>query len=163
VSAAGDARNRVVRAAIGVGSNLGDPVENVERGLAALAGLGTVVARSSLYRSQPWGGVEQPAFVNAAALLDTRLSARALLDGLGEIERALGRTATLRWGPRVIDLDILTYGGLAIREEGLIVPHERLFERSFVLGPLAEIDPAFEAAFAALPAAALLGLERIGS
>jgi 2-amino-4-hydroxy-6-hydroxymethyldihydropteridine diphosphokinase len=152
-----------VRAAIGLGSNMGDPVENVERGLAALTALGTVVARSSLYRSPPWGGVEQASFINAAALLDTRLSARALLKELKAIERVLGRTRAVRWGPRVIDLDILTYGGLAIREEGLVVPHERLFERGFVLGPLAEIEPEFEAAFAALPAAALAGLERIGS
>ena len=163
MSAAGEVREELVRAAIGLGSNLGDPIANVERGFAALAGLGTVSARSSLYRSAPWGGVEQPPFVNAAALLDTRLTARSLLDALGEIERALGRTPSVRWGPRVIDLDILTYGGLAIHEAGLVVPHERLFERAFVLGPLAEIDAAFAAAFAALPPGALVGLERIGS
>ncbi len=152
-----------VRAGIGLGSNLGDPVANVERAIEALADLGVVVARSSLYRSEPWGVREQPAFVNAAALLETRLTARELLAGLKAIERALGRTETVRWGPRVIDLDILTYGGLTVREEGLVVPHERLFERAFALGPLAEIDAGFAPAFAALPAAVRAGLERIGT
>ncbi len=153
----------IVRAGIGLGSNLGDAVANVERGFAALARVGTVVARSSLYRSEAWGVEEQPAFVNAAALVDTRLAPLELLAGLKAIERALGRTATFRWGPRVIDLDILTYGGLTVREQGLVVPHERLFERAFALGPLAEIDPAYAAAFADLPAGVRAGLERIGT
>ncbi len=131
--------------------------------MTELATLGDVVARSSLYRSAPWGVLDQAPFVNAAALLETGLPARELLRRLKTIERNLGRKATVRWGPRVIDLDILTYGALTIREEGLIVPHERLFERAFALGPLAEIDPAFAPAFAALPPDARQGLERIGT
>jgi 2-amino-4-hydroxy-6-hydroxymethyldihydropteridine diphosphokinase len=150
-------------AAIGIGSNLGDAAGNVERAIEALAELGTVTARSSFYRTKAWGVVDQPDFVNAAALLETALAPEALLAALKAIERSLGRSETFRWGPRVIDLDILTYGGQTIRSAGLVVPHERLFERAFALGPLAEIDPAFDAAFGALPAAEREGLERIGS
>jgi len=152
----------VVRAAIGIGSNVGDPAANVERAIAALGGVGRVVARSHLYRSEPWGVREQPNFVNAAALLETALTPRELLEKLKELERALGRTPGVRWGPRVIDLDILTYGDVAVREEGLTVPHERLYERAFALGPLSEIDVAFADAFDALPREAREALERIG-
>jgi 2-amino-4-hydroxy-6-hydroxymethyldihydropteridine diphosphokinase len=163
VSVPGKQAAGVVRSAIGIGSNLGNPVANVTRAFTELAKLGAVVARSSLYRSEPWGVLDQPPFVNAAVLLETSLPPRELLRKLKAIERNLGRRATVRWGPRVIDLDILTYGSLTIREAGLIVPHERLFERAFALGPLAEIDPAFAPAFAALPADARRGLERIGT
>jgi 2-amino-4-hydroxy-6-hydroxymethyldihydropteridine diphosphokinase len=153
----------VALARIGIGSNVGDAVANIERALAALSRAGTVVARSSLYRSKAWGVTEQADFINAAALLETDLAPRALLGELKAIEAELGRVATFRWGPRVIDLDILAYGDLIVREEGLIVPHERLFERAFALGPLAEIDPSFGPAFEALPAAERHGLERIGT
>ena len=150
-------------ARIGLGSNLGDAAQNVERAMAMLGRFGPVLARSALYRSKAWGVEEQPDFINAAALVETALAPRALLAGLQTLERELGRTETFRWGPRVIDLDILAYDDRRIREDGLIVPHERLFERAFALGPLAEIDPAFEGAFAALPARAREGLERIGT
>ncbi len=150
-------------AAIGLGSNLGDPAGNVERALAALASLGQVTARSGLYRSAAWGETAQPDFVNAAALLETPLAPEALLAGLKELEARLGRVESYRWGPRAIDLDILTYGDLAIDEPDLIVPHARLFERAFALAPLAEIAPAFEAAYAALPAADRASVQRIPS
>lgn len=130
-------------AAIGLGSNLGDPRANVERAIVALGGLGTLTARSSLYGSAPWGVADQPAFVNAAVLLETALSPAALLAELKRLEAELGRTPTYRWGPRVLDLDILTYGDLRIAEPDLVVPHPRLAERAFALAPLAEIDPAY--------------------
>jgi len=150
-------------ARIGLGSNVGDAAANVRRAIDSLAALGTVAARSSLYRSEPWGLPDQPDFVNAAALLQTALEPRALLAALKSIEHVMGRVETQRWGPRVIDLDILAYDDLEMREPGLTIPHERLFERAFALVPLAEIDPAFQAANERLPAEARASVRRIAA
>ncbi len=141
----------MTRAAIGLGSNEGDAGAHVRDGLERLAELGTVLARSALYRSEPWGVAEQAAFVNAAALVETALAPRALLRALKQIERDAGRVPTYRWGPRVLDLDILAYGDEQIDEPGLTIPHARLNERAFALVPLAEIDPRFAALRDALP------------
>ena len=130
---------------IGIGSNLADPRAQVEAALRALQELPQtrLLRRSRLYRSAPWGQVEQPEFVNAAALLQTALAPNALLDALLGIERMAGRTRDgSRWGPRVLDLDILLYGGRVIDEHGLRVPHPHLAERAFVLMPLAEVASA---------------------
>lgn len=140
-----------MRAAIGIGSNLGDPPANVRRAFSALARAGKVVATSRLYASKPWGKTDQPDFCNAVALLETRLSARDLLEELKSLERELGRIPGERWGPRLIDLDILTYGDQQVDEEDLRIPHPRLYERAFALVPLAEVEPSYEAAVAALP------------
>jgi len=140
-------------ARIGLGSNLGDPAGNLERAIAALATLGSVTACSSFYRSAPWGVTDQPEFLNAAVLMETELSPRELLAGLKRLETELGRTESYRWGPRIVDLDILAYDDLSVDEPDLIVPHPRLLERAFALAPLAEIDPAYEAALQRLPAA----------
>ncbi|HEX3464184.1 MAG TPA: 2-amino-4-hydroxy-6-hydroxymethyldihydropteridine diphosphokinase, partial [Candidatus Elarobacter sp.] len=99
-------------AAIGIGSNAGDACAHVRDAFDRLADLGTVAARSPLYRTEPWGVTDQPPFVNAAASLDTTLPPRALLAELKRIEAEAGRVPTYRWGPRVLDLDILTYGDL---------------------------------------------------
>jgi 2-amino-4-hydroxy-6-hydroxymethyldihydropteridine diphosphokinase len=93
---------------------------------------------------------DQPDFVNAAALLDTELSPRDLLTALKRLELELGRVETYRWGPRTIDLDILAYDDLTLREPGLSIPHPHLNERAFALIPLAEIDPTFASAAARL-------------
>jgi 2-amino-4-hydroxy-6-hydroxymethyldihydropteridine diphosphokinase len=138
-------------AAIGLGSNLDNPPGKVRAAMDALRRLGTVRARSRLYASKPWGKTNQPDFCNAAVLLDTRLTPRELLAGLKELERELGRVPGERWGPRVIDLDILTYGEERIELPDLQIPHPRLHERAFALVPLAEVDPRFQAAVAALP------------
>jgi 2-amino-4-hydroxy-6-hydroxymethyldihydropteridine diphosphokinase len=148
-------------ARIGLGSNVGDAVANVEGALVTLAELGTVTARSALYRSAAWGVTEQPDFINAAALLETDLAPRPLLDALKALEARLGRVETFRWGPRTIDLDILAYDALAVAEPGLTIPHERLAERAFALAPLAEIDAGFVPAYAALSAAQRAGVQRI--
>ena len=140
------------RAYVGLGSNLGDSIAAVERALAALESLGTVVRHSSLYRTAPWGKLDQPDFVNAVALLETTLSPRDLLAALKNIESQLGRIETERWGPRAIDLDLLTYDELLIEEPGLIVPHPQLTARAFVLVPLAEIDESYVAGRDRLPA-----------
>jgi 2-amino-4-hydroxy-6-hydroxymethyldihydropteridine diphosphokinase len=148
-------------ARIGLGSNLGDPAGNLERAIVALEALGSVAARSSFYRSAPWGVTDQPEFVNAAVLLETELSPRELLAGLKRLETELGRTESYRWGPRVVDLDILAYDALTVDEPDLIVPHPRLLERAFALAPLAEIDPAYAEALERLPAAARAEVRRL--
>jgi 2-amino-4-hydroxy-6-hydroxymethyldihydropteridine diphosphokinase len=132
---------------IGIGSNLGDPEKQVRAAIEALQRLPrtTFVRASRLYRTAPWGRADQPGFVNAAASLSTDLSPRELLDALLAIERAHGRTRDgERWGPRVIDLDILVYGDARIDEPGLHVPHPHLAERAFALLPLADLDPDLE-------------------
>jgi 2-amino-4-hydroxy-6-hydroxymethyldihydropteridine diphosphokinase len=140
-----------MRAAIGLGSNLGNPRRNVRRAIQALTEAGSVVAASRLYASKPWGKTGQPDFCNAVVLIDTDQAPGELLATLKRLERRLGRTPGERWGPRVIDLDILTYGDQVIEEPDLQIPHPRLHERAFALVPLAEVDPRFEAAVAALP------------
>jgi 2-amino-4-hydroxy-6-hydroxymethyldihydropteridine diphosphokinase len=129
---------------IGLGSNLADPHAQVERALSVLGDLPhtRLLRRSRLYRSAPWGRADQPEFVNAVAEIETELSARVLLGALLAIERSAGRERdATRWGPRVLDLDILVYGDQLIDEPGLHVPHPHLHERAFVLLPLAEIVP----------------------
>ena len=132
---------------VGLGSNLDGPARQIETALGMLEAIDQtrIVASSSLYRSAPLGGIEQPDFVNAAALLVTRLGARDLLEQLQEIERARGRErGDVHWGPRVLDLDLLAYDGLSIDEPGLSVPHPGIALRNFVLLPLREIAPDFE-------------------
>jgi 2-amino-4-hydroxy-6-hydroxymethyldihydropteridine diphosphokinase len=128
----------MTRAYVGLGANLGDREATIRAALAELPGL---VAVSELRETDPVGVVDQPAFLNAAAALETELSARELLDALLAIERELGRERRERWGPRTIDLDLLLYGDELIDEPGLTVPHPRLHERRFALEPLADLDP----------------------
>jgi 2-amino-4-hydroxy-6-hydroxymethyldihydropteridine diphosphokinase len=132
-----------VKAVVALGSNLEDPEGQVRRGFAELAQMPDtrVTARSHLYRTAPIGFADQPAFVNACALVETRLPARTLLDNLLEIEKRHGRVRSMPNGPRTLDLDIVLYGGATIGEPGLTVPHPRAHERAFVLAPLAEIWP----------------------
>lgn len=137
-----------IQACIGLGANIGHPAAAVRTAIAALAELPDtrVLASSRLYRTPAWGGVAQPDYVNAAVLLETRLSPEALLHELLSIERRAGRlrnseTASAKWGPRALDLDLLLYGNHAIHRAGLRVPHPYLHERAFALVPLAEIAP----------------------
>jgi 2-amino-4-hydroxy-6-hydroxymethyldihydropteridine diphosphokinase len=141
-----DAR-RLIPAYVALGSNLDDPRSQVERAFAALGQLPRThcVLRSSLYRSPPFGPVEQPGFVNAVAGLLTELDPQALLAGLQELEVRLGRARpVVRWGPRRIDLDLLVHGVTRIATPGLEVPHPGIAARAFVLVPLAEIAPDLE-------------------
>jgi 2-amino-4-hydroxy-6-hydroxymethyldihydropteridine diphosphokinase len=140
-----------IRAAIGIGSNVGDSIVVVHEAFVRLAQVGEIVARSPLYRTTPWGVSDQPPFVNAVALVDTVLPPRDLLAALKRIEADEGRVTTYRWGPRVLDLDILTYGELVVDEPDLVIPHARLRERAFALVPLAEIDDRFAPLRDALP------------
>jgi len=128
---------------IGLGSNLGDPGRQVSGAVSALAGIpGTsVIRRSSLYRSRPYGVLEQPDFINAAVMVDTTLGPRELLRQLLRIEDEQGRDRDVpRWGPRILDLDLLVYGGEQIREADLTVPHPQISKRNFVLMPLVELS-----------------------
>ena len=129
---------------IGLGSNLQDPRAQVLRACAALPALPAtrLVRCSPLYRSKPFGPVPQPDYVNAAAALLTQLDSRALLGELLALERSLGRPAEReRWGPRVIDLDLLVYGRERRDEPGLTLPHRGIVERNFVLYPLCDLAP----------------------
>ena len=133
----------MTRAYVGLGANLG-PREDTLREAVGILGRADgieVVAISTLRETEPVGPVEQPMFLNGAVELETTLSARELLDLLLDAERALGRIRAERWGPRVVDLDLLAYGEEEIHEPGLEVPHPRLQERRFALEPLAELAP----------------------
>jgi 2-amino-4-hydroxy-6-hydroxymethyldihydropteridine diphosphokinase len=127
--------------AIGLGSNLGDTAAHIRAAVERFCDGEAVrlVALSSLHRTEPWGPVPQDWFLNAAALIRTSLVPRELLLRAKAVEAALGRVETVRWGPRVIDIDLLWLGELVIDEPHLQLPHPGLFQRAFVLGPLAEI------------------------
>jgi 2-amino-4-hydroxy-6-hydroxymethyldihydropteridine diphosphokinase len=132
---------------IGIGSNLGDPRWQVERALNELTQLprSCCLMRSRLYSSQPFGPVAQPDYVNAAAGLLTRLSASELLEALRALEAAFGRPAQHeRWGPRVLDLDLLAFARERRAQPQLTLPHPGIVERNFVLYPLADIAPDLE-------------------
>ena len=132
-----------VRAFLGLGGNLGDPRSAMASALQMLDAQEeiAIIAVSSLYSTPPWGVTDQPDFLNAVAALETSLSARALLDVCLSTEQALKRERIQRWGPRIIDVDVLLYGDASIQEDGLQVPHPRMMERAFVLAPLIEIAP----------------------
>lgn len=131
-----------IRAYIGLGSNLEDPVTQVKEALEELDAVSdsVLVAQSSLYSCKPMGPEDQPDYVNAVAELNTLLSPEELLEALIGIEDALGRKrGGEKWGPRIIDLDLLLYGKKKIKTDTLVVPHPGLHERDFVMFPLAEI------------------------
>ena len=130
-----------VIAYIGLGSNLGDKKANCRKALELLAEECRVVRVSSLYHTDPVGYIEQEEFVNAVAAVETDRSPSGLLALCHAIEGRLGRTRTVHWGPRTIDLDILLYGDVVLEQPDLVIPHPLMAERMFVLAPLAEIDP----------------------
>jgi 2-amino-4-hydroxy-6-hydroxymethyldihydropteridine diphosphokinase len=130
-------------ALIALGGNVGDVRATFDRALTMLCDGADVrlTARSSDYSTPPWGDEDQPPFVNCCAALETRLTPHELLARAQEIERAFGRDRTheRRWGPRTLDIDLLAYDDVALNDRDLTLPHPRLFERAFVLVPLAEI------------------------
>jgi 2-amino-4-hydroxy-6-hydroxymethyldihydropteridine diphosphokinase len=132
-------------ALLGLGGNVGDVRATLGAAIAQFADGKdvTLTARSSDYATAPWGVTDQPPFINCAIAVETTLSPQALLARALEVERRLGRDRALerRWGPRRIDIDLLAYDDIALDEPGLTLPHPRLFERAFVLVPLAEIVP----------------------
>ena len=130
-------------AAVGFGANLGDAERTFAGAVAALTAPGDIrwQAGSSLWRSAPWGRTDQPDFVNAAAIFSTDMSAAELLAVLQARETDAGRERREHWGPRTLDLDLLYFDDEVRAEPGLLLPHPRLADRSFVLEPLAEIAP----------------------
>jgi 2-amino-4-hydroxy-6-hydroxymethyldihydropteridine diphosphokinase len=128
---------------IGIGSNQDDPVRQVRDAFEELAALPStrLAARSSLYRTAPVGGPDQPDFVNAVARVETALTPAALLQRLLAIEQRHGRVRGERYGPRALDLDLLLYADEVVGARGLQVPHPRMHERAFVLLPLEEVTP----------------------
>jgi 2-amino-4-hydroxy-6-hydroxymethyldihydropteridine diphosphokinase len=130
---------------LALGGNLGDVGSTFDRAIAMLCDGAEVrlVARSSNYRTPPWGVTDQPAFLNAVIAVATSLPPHDLLSRALECERALGRDRAReqRWGPRKIDIDILAYDAIELHDADLTLPHRHLFERAFVLVPLAEIAP----------------------
>lgn len=147
---------QAVDALIGLGSNIGDKAANIATAIAALAAdpAITVTKRSRLYRTPPWGVTDQDWFANACIAVTTTLTPHGLLACCQAIENAMGRVRRLRWGPRVIDVDVLTYDELCLESPDLVLPHPRIGERAFVLAPLADIAP--DLAIGGLPVRELL-------
>jgi 2-amino-4-hydroxy-6-hydroxymethyldihydropteridine diphosphokinase len=132
----------VTRAFLGLGSNLGDRLANLRAAVALLEERGVQVLRSSrVYETEPVGGPPQPDYLNAVVEVEASGSASELLRAGLEVEEAMGRERAERWGPRVIDVDLLTFDDQTIDDPGLQVPHPRMHERAFVLIPLLELDP----------------------
>ncbi len=127
------------RVYLGLGTNLGRRERNIRQALAGLAHFCQITAVSSLYETLPWGVTEQPAFLHISVAAKTDLFPHTLLARLKQLEMAMGRRPTYRWGPRLIDIDILFYNDLIMNDDRLTIPHPRLAERAFVLVPLAEI------------------------
>jgi 2-amino-4-hydroxy-6-hydroxymethyldihydropteridine diphosphokinase len=128
---------------IALGSNLGDKARNIDTAIGLLTDEGTVrlLSRSRNFATAPWGKTDQDWFVNACIAVATGLPARELLARCQEIERRMGRVPAEKWGPRIIDLDLLIYGEEVIREPDLVLPHPHIGERAFVLAPLMDIAP----------------------
>jgi 2-amino-4-hydroxy-6-hydroxymethyldihydropteridine diphosphokinase len=128
---------------VALGSNLGDKPANIDTAISLLTESGDVrvLARSRNYATEPWGKTDQDWFVNACIAVRTPLSARELLARCQAVERRMGRVPTEKWGPRIIDLDLLIYGEESIRDPDLVLPHPHIAERAFVLAPLMDIAP----------------------
>ncbi len=146
----GDGEIRGVIAFVGIGSNQGEPADACREAMRRLSETPGVrlLRSSSLYRTEPVGPQDQPWFINAVAEIRTSLSPRRLFNSLKEIERLMGRVEGSKWGPRLIDLDLLLYGQELLQESDLVIPHPELHRRRFVLVPLCElasyaIHPAF--------------------
>jgi 2-amino-4-hydroxy-6-hydroxymethyldihydropteridine diphosphokinase len=131
----------MARAYLSIGSNLGGRAENCIIAVARLAHKEKILKVSDIYETEPWGRTDQPEFMNVAVEIETRLDPHELLEACKRIEEMMGREPGERWGPRVIDLDVLLYEDRVIKDEDLILPHPRMHERRFVLQPLADIAP----------------------
>jgi 2-amino-4-hydroxy-6-hydroxymethyldihydropteridine diphosphokinase len=157
-------------ALIALGGNVGDVRATFQKAIANICGMtqGALLARSSDYATPPWGEVQQARFINACIEIDTGLDPHALLFVLQKIEAKFGRDRSkeVRWGPRTLDLDLIAYDDVAMQKPELTLPHPRLFERAFVLVPLAEISPgrviAGRSVAAALAELSSEGIERLG-
>jgi 2-amino-4-hydroxy-6-hydroxymethyldihydropteridine diphosphokinase len=130
-----------MKAVISLGANIGDAKANLDLAIGLLREATEVLAVSSYLQTKPIGGPEQPDYLNAVAIVESELPAKDLLALLNGVETAMGRTREIHWGPRVIDLDLIQFGGLLVNDEKLTLPHPRAHERRFVLAPWFEIEP----------------------
>ena len=154
---------------IALGGNVGDVRATFEKAIASICGMAqaALLARSSDYATPPWGDEQQPRFINACIEIETSLDPHALLFTLQKVEKKFGRdrASEIRWGPRTLDLDLIAYDDVSIQKPELTLPHPRLFERAFVLVPLAEIAPerviAGRSISAALSTLSTAGIERL--
>jgi 2-amino-4-hydroxy-6-hydroxymethyldihydropteridine diphosphokinase len=134
----------MAKAFLGLGGNVGDTRATLDRAVTLLGGTDIkLLARSSTYQTPPWGVEHQNPFLNLCVAVETTLTPHQLLARIHDVEHELGRNraAETRWGPRTCDIDVLSYGDVTLNEPDLILPHPRMFERGFVLMPLAEIAP----------------------
>ena len=160
---------RSASAVIALGGNVGDVRATFKQAIAHISGMAqaALIARSSDYATAPWGNEEQPRFINACIEIETSLDPHALLFVLQKIEQKFGRDRSkeVRWGPRTLDLDLIAYDDISLQKPELTLPHPRLFERAFVLVPLAEIAPdrqiAGRSVKEALKALSTEGIERL--
>lgn len=136
---------RYINIFLALGSNMGERKVNL-RVAATLIDkeIGKIVKSSHVYETQPWGKKDQDFFLNQVVMANTTLDPRELLEAITKIEREMGRQRTEKWGPRLIDIDILFYGKRVVRDKGLEIPHPEIQERAFVLVPMMEIAPEFE-------------------
>ncbi|MCY6380330.1 2-amino-4-hydroxy-6-hydroxymethyldihydropteridine diphosphokinase [Hoeflea prorocentri] len=132
-----------ISCALGLGGNIGEPKRSMAQALRSLDQMDLIHVRdvSRLYRTPPWGKTDQAWFFNSCALIETYMQPHALLDACLSVERELKRERRERWGPRIIDIDVLTYSNRSVHEEGLTIPHPHMHERAFVLLPLLDIAP----------------------
>ncbi len=129
---------------LGLGTNLGDRLTNLERAKALVRDrMGTILLQSSVYQTEPWGLKDQPEFYNQVLLLETALSPETILSLILQIEKEMGRIRHLKWDRRLIDIDILFYDREVLHLDQLTIPHPLLENRNFVLAPLSEIAPGF--------------------
>lgn len=135
--------NRMSRLYLSLGSNLNERYANLRRAIGLLREHMSVTAISPVYATEPWGDRDQPAFLNVCVAASTTLAPHDVLHLIKSIEQEMGRQPSRHWGPRLIDIDIIFYDNLVLRDEGLTIPHPRLAERAFVLAPLADLIPDF--------------------
>lgn len=128
---------------LGLGTNLGNRLDNLQRAVDGLGRDVHVTAVSPVYETEPWGMTDQPAFFNACLAANTRLTPIQLLQFIKNLEIELGRLPAEKWGPRLIDIDLLLYDDFVLYDDALVVPHPYMLERAFVLRPLADIAPQF--------------------
>jgi 2-amino-4-hydroxy-6-hydroxymethyldihydropteridine diphosphokinase len=145
-----DDKDSPVKSYIALGSNIGDSIANVQEAVKRISAKYKLCTSSSLYLTKPWGYLDQADFINSVILIETKLSAQQLLQDLQTIEIDMGRERVIHWGPRLIDLDILTYNDEKIDEANLKIPHPFMMERAFVLAPLCEIDNKYLEAYNSL-------------
>jgi 2-amino-4-hydroxy-6-hydroxymethyldihydropteridine diphosphokinase len=127
---------------LSLGTNLGDREDNLRRAVSELISkLGPALKLSSIYETEPWGYLDQPKFINMCAVFKSSAEPIELLFLVKDIERNLGRAKSVKWGPRIIDIDILLVGSIRLISESITLPHPRMWERAFVIVPLAEIAP----------------------